>query len=153
MSNTLAPFCDDDPEIRKVKTVASNTLLRAPLLVELLSYYSMWPRSLKAIIWLMRFKHFTVSKYGHKDRVSSPPTTYLAVRETDEALLAVAKLVLGQVLIDALRTLKDSETLTNVTLKGSNLGKSAPSGLRTAARLNQWCFAGRKGSAEFRFAV
>ena len=68
----LAPLSDDDPEIKKVKAVATNTLLCEPLLLEILSYFSVWSRLLKAIAWLMRFKRFIVWKYGRKDGVSSP---------------------------------------------------------------------------------
>ena len=57
----------------------------------------------------MRFKHFIVWKYGRKNGVSSPPTTYLTVRETDEALLAVAKLVQGQMFMEVLRMLRFGE--------------------------------------------
>jgi len=126
----LAPLSDDDPEIKKVKAVATNTLLREPLLLEILSYFSVWSRLLKAIAWLMRFKRFIVWKYGRKDGVSSPPTTYLTVRETDEAVSSVAKLVQGQTFMEVLRMLKDSEKLTKVTRQGSSLGKSSPSALR-----------------------
>ena len=70
-----------------------------------MSYHSVWSRLLRAIAWLMRLKHFIVWKYGRKDGVSSPPTTYLTVKETDEALLAVAKLVQGQMFMDVLATL------------------------------------------------
>ena len=62
--------------------------------------------------------------------MSSPPTTYLTIRETDEALLAVAKLVQGQMFMEVVRMLEDSEKLTNVTRQGSSLGKSSPSALR-----------------------
>ena len=128
--NALAPLSDDDPEIKKVKAVATNTLLREPSLLEIMSYYSAWSRLLRAIAWLMRLKHFIVWKYGRKEGVSSPPTSYLTVKETDEALLAEAKLVQGQMFMEVLRLLEDSEKLTKVTRQGSSLGKSSPSALR-----------------------